>query len=73
VLDDAAAIGFVAMMALGEGRIAPVDGLILTALVLSGAAMFDRLPDETKKDLRAHFPVTAAAGRRRTPRSIWRS
>lgn len=83
VLDGAAAVGFVAMMALGEGRMTPLDGFILTALLLgffsalgsvilldqtsadetaalmlAGAAMFDRLPDEAKRDLRQHFPPT---------------
>ena len=81
VLDGAAAVGFVAMMALGEDRVTPLDGLVLsalilgfvsalgsavlndtrsadetTALLLSGAAMFDRLPDAAKMDLRQHFP-----------------
>lgn len=86
VLDGAAAVGFVAMMALGEERITPLDGLILTALllgflsalgsvmlmdhtsadqtaslILAGAAMFDRLPDAAKRDLRQHFPPTLPA------------
>ena len=84
VLDGAAAVGFVAMMALGEGRMTPADAVILTALllgffsalgsvilmdqrsvdetatlILTGAAMFDRLPEAAKRDLREHFPPTA--------------
>jgi hypothetical protein len=83
VLDGAAAVGFVAMIALGEGRMTPVDGFILAALLLgffsalgsvvlmdhtsadasaslmiTGAAMFDRLPESAKRDLRRHFPPT---------------
>jgi hypothetical protein len=83
VLDGAAAVGFVAMMALGEGRMTPAGGFILcalllgfftalgsvvltdetsaddtTALILSGAAMFDQLADAEKGDLRRHFPLT---------------
>jgi hypothetical protein len=86
VLDGAAAVGFVAMMALGEGRMTPVNAVILTALllgffsalgsvilmdhtsadqtatlILTGAAMFDRLPETAKRDLRQHFPPTAPA------------
>ena len=86
VLDGAAAVGFVAMMALGEGRMTPLDGFVLTALllgflsalgsvvlmdqrstdetatlILTGAAMFDRLPDDAKRDLRQHFPPTVQA------------
>jgi hypothetical protein len=86
VLDGAAAVGFVAMMALGEGRMTPLDGFILgalllgflsalgsvvamdqrstdetAALMLTGAAMFDRLPDAAKRDLRRHFPDTVPA------------
>lgn len=86
VLDGAAAVGFVAMMALGEGRMTPVDGFILTALligffsalgsvvvvdqasadhtaslIITGAAMFDRLPEGVKRDLRRHFPPTVPA------------
>lgn len=82
VLDGAAAIGFIALMALGDGRITPLDGFVLTALLLGfctalgsvmlldrtsaedaaafmlqGAAMFDRLPDASKRDLREHFPM----------------
>ena len=91
VLDGAAAVGFVAMMALGEGRMTPLDGFILTALllgflsalgsvvlmdqqstdetatlILTGAAMFDRLPDAAKRELRQHFPcdVPGSCGRR---------
>lgn len=81
VLDGAAAIGFVATMALGEGRMTPLDAFILSALllgffsafgsvmltgappadetanlILAGAAMFDRLPADAKRDLRQHFP-----------------
>ena len=87
VLDGAAAVGFVAMMALGEGRMTPLDGLFLTALllgflsalgsvvlidqrsadetatlILTGAVMFDRLPDATKRDIRRHFPTVGVAG-----------
>ena len=88
LLDGAASVGFVAMMALGEGRMTPLDALILcalllgffsalgsimlsdvdaappdetAALILTGAAMFDRLPDATKRDLRQHFPPTLTA------------
>ena len=85
-LDGAAAVGLVAMMALGEGRMTPVDAVIMTALllgffsalgsvilmeqrsadetaalILTGAAMFDRLPEPAKRDLREHFPPTVPA------------
>jgi hypothetical protein len=86
ILDGIASVGFIGMMALGEGRMTPLDGLILAGLllgffsafgsvvlsepshvdeaatlILSGAAMFDRLPDAMKRDLRRHFPPTSPA------------
>lgn len=84
VLDGAAAVAFVALVALGDGRMTAVDAFILAALllgffcalacvvlteqrspdetaalILTGAAMFDRLSDAAKRDLRQHFPQTA--------------
>ena len=86
VLDGIALVGFIGMLALGDGRMTPLNGLILGGLllgffsafgsvvfsepshsdeagtlILSGAAMFDRLPDAVKRDLRRHFPPTNVA------------
>ncbi len=88
VLDGVASVGFVAMMALGEGRMTPLDAFILSALllgffsalgslvlsetgtlppdetaelILTGAAIFDRLPDPAKRNLRLHFPAAPTA------------
>jgi len=34
VLDGVAAVGFIAMMAFGDGRMTPLDGFVLSALLL---------------------------------------
>src|SRR5262245_58510865 len=34
VLDGIAAVGFIAMMAFGDGRVSPIDGFVLAALLL---------------------------------------
>ena len=87
LVDGVAAVGFVALIALGEGRMTSVNAVILAALllgffsalgsvilmdhksvdetaslILTGAAMFDRLPESAKRDLRQHFPPTVPAG-----------
>jgi hypothetical protein len=70
VLDGIAALGFLAMMAYGDGRVSPLDGIVLVALLLGFFSALGSLLIAAPAPTAVMVHAGAAADRRRFDRRV---
>lgn len=70
VLDGIAALGFIAMMAYGDGRVSPLDGIVLAALLLGFFSALGSLLIAAPAPAAVMVHAGSAAERRRFDRRV---